>query len=1652
MKNLRLLFEFLLFPLIFLNYLFKNKDHNTSYKGEKRVLQFLLPILLFLPFSLNAGAVDDSYTTSVNTAVSGNVLDNDSGDDKYVSSNTDPSHGSLSGVDSDGTFTYTPSSGYSGEDSFTYTMKWCSSSRWWGCRTWSSEDATVSITVGSLPSTPPSIENIPDQTAYTGNNFSLDLSSYTTEADGDTISYSTTTLPSGLSLNSDTGIISGTPTTAGTYTVTATASDKDGSSSDTFTIDVIEVVENADDLCYEDPVSSGMMCFDMGICSGGIGCKNTYTLKNIGDSDLNNVQAVYNEDGLGGSFGDSCGVDPSGDCETVHDIDMGPFGVFGSATEFNLTNSIPPENSDNDIWTENFISGSCFNGTSLYGTYIKDGKLHRGKINPCNMNLDESNPRPFTKTNPDTNIYGDLIVIGNQSLCWKNGTNTCQDPGYNASNNDYFQSNANLDSNSTYVNSTMAELQLKPTDKVIGAWLFWSGRLYGSSGSDEYNKRSTANHLMFKTPTSNGYVAIDADKYNWMVDGSTFDYGAVVEVTDLVQSGGEYWVADLQATEMRNQGSGWALAVVIQDTTQENRTLKNISVYDGFLGVYSGSDAYEDEISQQLDGFRTPKNSTVESSLILFASESDRSLDDRMSLTDKDGNEHFLADSLNDTHNLQNGTISKSGANVTTRYPNFSNTLGIDIDELNVSDIIQNDQTETTVTITSESDRIFFSMFGFSTELYIPKLCYDYTLDINGYVLSSINNEINTAFGGFGKPLTTVLYLRSLEGDLDLKDVNITYKINDTDQLRYDHNPCSTEISETGEYDYSDACEWTYDETDAGFGMYIGTGKTSSSGGTISANEDRYIKFDSSFETSSVNTTFSFEVGYTVDYGSGAIPLTRIFNSVDDMCESNNSGFLPELGYFNVVDGTPADSDYNTYNLYTQVSRRPFDLTVYAYDAENPELLISSDLNLSVEVEMIRADDFIRDPNVACNNQHSIMPEVPVKFVHFDNTKSTGIHYDENDINLTYRSAAMRIWYLNDSSGHLIDDHNCTRDNQVECKRMYAISYTDDTECTTECTTALSGCYDCLRNSYGRKVCSRDNFAIRPEAFIVKIYDSNESNNIDNPSNLIPTESASSPAHAIAGYQYRFDINATNHVDTEATPRYVQHFAPGSDSHRVRMQWHPMEVSPASGACNDVADKNITINLFDGTDVNYHERTSYIDKVQQIGEYRFEIFDEDWTSADWDSAQLVHHTGTYSSHYADGADCTRGDSDVLPIGTSGLNGCKISSVHTNPDTGQVYNYHYTRYYPYTFVLDSLTNSIGISGSNPVYINTPGADDKNMTYNIQGTFWAAGKDNIVTSNFVTGCYAEDTVMSLYQYYQHSLPSDTPYLSWDLTDVNTTDSSVVYRPREQGDFDSANINTTTNLTPLTIPQEKEYFVKEMNGTITMDLGYNFTRTFNMPLNSRLIRMVDFNITYQTNPSNLYVDLKTSHTIRGNLKLDENVTFVYGRAKPNKFFYDDITSNSIVTPVSIVLYCDLGLVECQNRGLASVVNGMLADAQTNEADWWFAQQHNTSAGDGNVTLSATNGTVSPADPTAINPVNGLDQTVTVTNGDTTPNIVDIDFGPDTNTWLIYNKDADSIPSPFYRVRFIGTSGGGWTGHGKTGHVVGDDINAKKTKRLEW
>ncbi|MCF6207457.1 MAG: hypothetical protein L3J47_11295, partial [Sulfurovum sp.] len=294
-----------------------------------------------------------------------------------------------------------------------------------------------------------------------------------------------------------------------------------------------------------------------------------------------------------------------------------------------------------------------------------------------------------------------------------------------------------------------------------------------------------------------------------------------------------------------------------------------------------------------------------------------------------------------------------------------------------------------------------------------------------------------------------------------------------------------------------------------------------------------------------------------------------------------------------------------------------------------------------------------------------------------------------------------------------------------------------------------------------------------------------------------------------------------------------------------------------------------------------------------------------------------------------------------------------------------------------------------------------------------------------------------------------------LTYDLADVNRSSHSDIIRPRGQGLLPAASaVNTPSD---LNITQNAINFRADMQGTLSMDLSFNFDRDMNLALNPRHIRFGDINVSLRNGP-NVSVKRMTNYKPYGLKEHTQDVYFYYGRARSSKGFYEDVTQTTITTPISVVIYCDamtLGIAECNNRGL---------NTQTDEYNWWKAVNHDTTNGDGDIALSLgtpTEGSGSAAiNPTPIPIVtNGENNSVTITRsnnaGTTLPLTVPVDFvlQPNlsyTDRWLLYNEFNNSVPSPFYKVRFIGNEG--WAGTGDTGHVVEHNASKRKNQRLGW
>ncbi|MFD8814386.1 putative Ig domain-containing protein [Streptomyces sp. NPDC059627] len=93
---------------------------------------------------------------------------------------------------------------------------------------WGTPNGTAAFTSGTTTGNTVTVTSPGSQSTVTGSSVSLQISA--SDSAGATLTYSASGLPTGLSISSSTGLISGTASTAGTYSTTVTATDSTGAS------------------------------------------------------------------------------------------------------------------------------------------------------------------------------------------------------------------------------------------------------------------------------------------------------------------------------------------------------------------------------------------------------------------------------------------------------------------------------------------------------------------------------------------------------------------------------------------------------------------------------------------------------------------------------------------------------------------------------------------------------------------------------------------------------------------------------------------------------------------------------------------------------------------------------------------------------------------------------------------------------------------------------------------------------------------------------------------------------------------------------------------------------------------------------------------------------------------------------------------------------------------------------------------------------------------------------------------------------------------------------------------------------------------------------------------------------------------------------
>ena len=265
-----------------------------------------------------------------------------------------------------------------------------------------------------------------------------------------------------------------------------------------------------------------------------------------------------------------------------------------------------------------------------------------------------------------------------------------------------------IDAVSSTYNSSSADLALPSgTNTILFARLYWGARVDSGAYSQSLD---TLKRVRLRKGTSGAYSQILAQDLDTIVssDRTNLVYQASADITSFIQAngGGTYTVADIPLTELDLTGGqygGWAITVAYENTSLPYYSIR---IYDGFAQVYNAGNA--GTLSITLTGLNVPGTPLAADDAVMgsMAWEGDASLSgDYIKI-----NNVTVSNTLNPSNNFFNGSISKNAAFVTTKNPNYSNQMGIDIDEVSVGAGYNIGANATSINI----------LFGTTADMYFP--------------------------------------------------------------------------------------------------------------------------------------------------------------------------------------------------------------------------------------------------------------------------------------------------------------------------------------------------------------------------------------------------------------------------------------------------------------------------------------------------------------------------------------------------------------------------------------------------------------------------------------------------------------------------------------------------------------------------------------------------------------------------------------------------------------------------------------------------------------------------------------------------------------------------------------------------------------------
>jgi hypothetical protein len=758
-----------------------------------------------------------------------------------------------------------------------------------------------------------------------------------------------------------------------------------------------------------------------------------------------------------------------------------------------------------------------------------------------------ANPRQFKIANT-VNIKGNMRIIGNTNLCYKHPTTgQCADPG-DLRNNNIDMIDINTDNDDSTFNHSSATISLGTGSTVKWAKLYWQGYLYAENDTVKNSSKS----VKFKTPVST-YQTINsatADyNYNWVyVDSSRYYYQGSADVTALVKAAGTgtYTTANIK-TELGKPTAGsyggWALVIVYENA---NESFKNITVYDGYLGVSSDTDAAsastyatnnqcstlntgtQNNTTVTLSGFLTPTSGTIKSSLVVFAGEGDKGTDTSATQDYFKFDSTNISNTLNPINDIFNSTITYNNQYVTntttpiSRTPYYSNNSnGIDIDTFDVSSLMSNSKSSVTLQLGTYGEIYFPGVFGFSTDIYTPDLCYVENIFRGTENISGTNVQVKT-----DENLTVRVYLQNT-GIEPASKVQLQHQFDSTfpyDENTTDYNNSNPAYSTVMPPPYvrkmatdkSSDDIFEYNSTSLLAKINLGKDANVSSGGTFLGSKGTTAVFE---YNATVKSTATYSNTYKVAYKSLDVDYSNAPVTISSCDGSTNSFFgysFTTQGSIDTVDNYANNGYTAAMGLQTKIANKPN----YTLDAlwlstgSTPTAYTGTNYDMLV---LFRLSDSTCTDDKALSSS-----DVTATFAH-GTSQSSATSNSFQMLNQANKNAKIKAHYIDWNSMTLsLINNSCTSNSSItgnlkgvpQCvngneSKLINLTSIDISECVTAQGTYAAACDsnaytasgskgniypEKYNNAYGCLMClsdkinttnncSTDNFAIRPNDF-----------------------------------------------------------------------------------------------------------------------------------------------------------------------------------------------------------------------------------------------------------------------------------------------------------------------------------------------------------------------------------------------------------------------------------------------------------------------------------------------------------------------------------------------------------------------------------------